>query len=72
MGERQFEQSFQPEFTEIDEIYRLKNQRDDLQAELDCLSVDQEGNKSRIASLSEAIAELDAKIKKLETSMYPA
>lgn len=81
MGERQLEQSpFQPEFKEkyeeesqrIDEIYRLKNQKSDLQAELDCLSVDQEGNKDSLAALRKMIVALDAKIKQLEGLVRPA
>jgi hypothetical protein len=72
MGERQFEKPlFQPEFegTEaqrIDELYRLKNQRCDLQAELDCLSVDKEGNKDLLRKLKEMVAKLDSEIRQLE------
>lgn len=75
MGERQletslfrpgFEGKYEAESQKIDEIYRLKNRKSDLQAELDCLSVDQGGNKNSLAVLRKAIAELDAKIRQLE------
>jgi chromosome segregation ATPase len=71
MGERQLEILVQPEPKKeknklLDEIYQLKNQRSDLQAEISCLSLDPLNNQKRIFLLKEVLERLNEKINELE------